>query len=70
MRGGQVNPGGRYYSPPEDDDVLNAFAPIHELLAVAQQRVDDSGCTYPSKAAWRAMLEKKELLASGEVHHR
>lgn len=54
---------GLYFSLPDDRAKLAAYCPIDTLKRHAEQRLSDPTLQYPSKAAWKAVLEEKNVYA-------
>jgi hypothetical protein len=52
---------GVAYSLPTDQGLLNHYCPIDEFKAYATERLKDKRLIYPAKAAWRSVLEGKNL---------
>lgn len=52
---------GTAYSMPSDEALLSAYCPIEQFKAHAAERLKDQSLTYPTRAAWRAVVEGKSL---------
>lgn len=48
---------GQLYGLPKEIKQIEAFVPLQELKEMAAQRLSDSSLRYPTKAAWRSVLE-------------
>ncbi|MDP2785587.1 MAG: hypothetical protein Q8O38_13490 [Sulfurimicrobium sp.] len=50
---------GRIYCIPESEVRLTAFCSFESILAHAKERLDDASVTYPVRAAWSSLVDRK-----------
>jgi ABC-type lipopolysaccharide export system ATPase subunit len=56
---------GQTYAPPQKDAPLMAYCSVDELHNIAVSRLTDPMLGYPTRAAWRAILDNKALYFDG-----
>ena len=52
---------GQTYSLPRDDSLHSVYLPIDDFKAHAASRLEDETLANPAKAAWRSVVEGKNL---------